>query len=170
MGRAASAEIAIQFEMAEFERALQKYIEAYPQNLVQAVKTVAFDLERGIKKRTPVDTGRLRSSFHTVVPGKTDNFSYAVKGKTYDGALSEKPADPSTGVIEAIVGTNTEYAGIIESGTSLQAPQGMVRVSIAELRGKLERAVRFATERPDLALRPEDSSVGVRDVESPVIF
>jgi HK97 gp10 family phage protein len=60
-----------------------------------------FVMERETKRRTPVDTGNLRNSFHTDVE---------VHGKT----------------VHVEVGTNVEYAVYVEFGTSKMAGRHML--------------------------------------------
>ncbi len=140
------AAIRVAMETEGLSKALAAYVKAYPVAVRKAVETVAFKIEAGIKKRTPVDTGRLRASFHTVVQGTHPGYAYQDKHwKWYDGTLDKVPSnDPF--VVEAVVGTNVVYAEIIESGWSKKRPEGMVRVTIAEMRGQLEAAVAKAGE------------------------
>lgn len=135
------AAMAVDFETEAFLRSFAQYVAATDVDLREAVEATAFTLEKKIKERTPKDTGRLRASFHTVLQGQPSGYSYKDNtGKTFDGTLSERPSEVP-GVIEAIVGTNVDYALVNEAGNSRQAPNGMVRVSIAEVRGMMEREV-----------------------------
>lgn len=131
----AGALVSVQIEMAQFDAVLQRFVERFQVDVAEIVEAEAFELEGAIKDRTPVKTGRLRSSFHTVVYGRASHYEYSAGGKSFDGTLSVAPAGP----YEAIVGTNVEYAQHIEAGHSRKAPAGMVRVSVAERRGFLER-------------------------------
>lgn len=79
--------------------------------LEKLVKETAYRIDRLAKKDAPVQFGRLRASIHPVFHGGgshkyTDNI-----GRAFDGSLSEKPSNP----LEAIVGTNVEYAFDVES-------------------------------------------------------
>lgn len=58
-------------------------------------------LERETKRRTPVDTGHLRNSFHAET---------TVRGKT----------------VHVVVGSNVEYAVYVEHGTSVMAGHHML--------------------------------------------
>lgn len=139
--KTATGVFGVEVELAAFARSLEKYLIVFPQNVGVAVRTTAFDLEGRIKRRAAVDTGRLRASFHTVMSGDNPTYTYTDKdGKTFTETLPQ-PAHPVTGIIEAIVGTAVEYASHIEARGGRNKPPGMVRVSVAEMRGELDRAV-----------------------------
>ena len=149
-----AARRALELETTDLVAALGRFVTAIPQNVMEAVATVAFGLEAAIKRRTPVDTGRARASIHTVVGGASGSYTYSWSGNTRtgkpggnaDGTLDETPASPLTGVAEAIVGSNVVYLPALEAGHSKQAPSGMFRVSIAERRGELEAATELALQ------------------------
>jgi hypothetical protein len=89
-----------------------------------------------IQTKTPFDTGRARASWHAVLPNTPqDSFFYEDKfGKKFDGTLPNTGAGP----LEAWVGTNVEYMIFLEAGHSKQAPNGMIAISLVELKGGLE--------------------------------
>jgi hypothetical protein len=99
----------------------------------------AHETHRRIAMKTPVDTGRARASWHVVPPGtETDHHQYQdLHGQTFDGSL----AGESTGPMESIVGTNVEYMIFLEAGHSRQAPEGMVMLSLMEMRGLLAKMI-----------------------------
>jgi phage gpG-like protein len=142
----AAAGVRVEFELGRFNQSLDRYLQVVQPNVHDAVRTVALDLLARIKQRTPVDTGRLRNSFHAVMPGQTDNYSYSDReGRGYDGSLGVTPkVSVLKGEVEAVVGTNVDYAIFIEAGHSRKAPRGMVAVSVLELTGALEKAVEAA--------------------------
>ena len=95
-----------------------------------------FDLLKRIAMKTPVDTGRARASWHAVLPNTTDFYMYHdLQGKEFNGTL----ADTTTGPWDTVVGSNVEYMIFLEAGHSRQAPEGMVTLSLLELRGALQR-------------------------------
>lgn len=144
-----AAGAAIVVETLALERSLARYVVRFPQEAERAVVKTAFKIERGAKERSAVDTGRLRASIHTVRPsgavvraGRPSDASYTDKtGKSYDGTLEAKPASPASGMIEALVGTNVAYAGVVEANGGRTKPPGMWRSAIAAVRGELERAL-----------------------------
>lgn len=115
------------------------------EDMQRKVMEVSLELLARIARRTPVKTGRLRNSFHVVPPGSdSDSFDYEDNaGHPFSGNLTE---GLPTGPFEALVGTNVLYALSIEAGHSRQAPNGMVAVSVAELRGALEAKLQEAID------------------------
>ena len=138
------AAVRLEIEQTRFNKSVQRYIQRFRLQTAEAVAALAFELEGLVKEKTPVDTGRLRASIHTVLYGQNDNFTYRItpRGRqrpaTYFGGLLTEQRTP----LEAIVGTNVEYALPIEAGHSRQAPSGMFRVSMVELRGRLAELMR----------------------------
>ena len=108
--------------------AFVKKVGILPEKLV---KSVAFDLFARVVKKTPVDTGRARSSWNIAV--NKQDLSMKPEGlSSYPparaGLLSVGPGD--------IVWTtnNLPYVGELENGHSWQAPLGMVAVSMEEVK------------------------------------
>lgn len=62
---------------------------------------IGYKIEKGAKRRCPVDTGRLRSSIHT------------------------EESNTSSGAPLVRVGTNVEYAIYIHDGTGVLGPRGV---------------------------------------------
>jgi HK97 gp10 family phage protein len=83
----------------ELQRALGSYSKTKTEELRDAVNESALNVDRGAKKRVPVDTGRLRSSIH------------AVPANSFDSQTQTK-----TGDLEGAVVTNVEYAEKVEFG------------------------------------------------------
>lgn len=108
----------------------------------QALRKVSLELFSRVIMRTPVDTGRLRGNWHT-----TQNAPARGERELNDDASpvrqdGEGSSAAKTEMILEVLGadrptqfylTNTlPYAGVVEYGSSKQAPQGMVRISVAE--------------------------------------
>lgn len=133
-----------ELDLAGFNRQLIAFATRANASIRDIVSAHALDLEARVKTRTPVDTGRLRASIHTVLPLHTSNHKYRDRtGRSFDGALGM-----TAGVLEAIVGTNVTYATAIEGGHSRQAPQGMFAISLREKAQQLEHEIerRLATD------------------------
>lgn len=88
--------------LRQLARNIESYNEGKKKELRNAANGAGVNVDRKAKRKTPVDTGRLRSSLHVVVAG-TNN-------------------DPETGIstdeLEAAVATNVEYAKFVEKGTA----------------------------------------------------
>ena len=140
-GGSTKALASLTVEMGRFNAKLNAYVKAYHLNLAETVKTSAFRLEAMIKSRTPVDTGRARNSWHTVIYGGPTGYSYKDNnGKSFDGTLTDSEGTPKTDT-HAVVGSALVYMLALESGWSRQAPNGMVRVSTKEFRGQMVAAI-----------------------------
>lgn len=88
--------------------ALTSGVEKYVKRTEQATMKAGLKAEYFAKKNTPVDTGNLRSSINTQL--------YAKKSDR----------------VEAVVGTNVEYAPFVEFGTRRMKPRSMFRKTIDE--------------------------------------
>jgi hypothetical protein len=141
------ADLRLEIHTEELNAAFTRYLAAVTIKAEDAVIKVALELLGRIQSKTPVDTGRLRNSFHAVLPGKTDSsFRYSDDyRKSFNDPLGERAQrDVVTNTFEAIVGTAVHYALVIEAGHSRQAPSGMVAISVAEMTGALDAAVEKA--------------------------
>lgn len=91
-------------DFAKFEKDVQKAV-------IDEVKITGFEIESLYKIAVPVDTGRLRSSIHTET-AESNSFSYSDnQGQTFNGGFSQKPKNE----LETFVGSNVQYAAIIEN-------------------------------------------------------
>ena len=123
---------------ARLSRAIQAMVISLDADANDAVTAVGLTLLFKVQAKTPVDTGRLRASWHMIPPNsQSDPFSnyQDLLGRTFLGNLQA----PRTGPGEVIVGTNVPYGIFIEAGHSIQAPRGMLSVSMIEIFGQLEK-------------------------------
>lgn len=99
------------------------------------VRAIVLEGDRRIRLRTPVDKGRARGNWN--LSAGTPNFATSER-KVRHGA-----GGPSASQVQAVVGdarsriyvvNGLPYIGRLEYGSSTQAPNGMVRVTAAELR------------------------------------
>lgn len=114
-------------------------------------KKVVLDLFGKIVGRTPVDTGRLRANW-AVADGSppTEQLSVEPGGRKapIDGASALGDAAGSVAYGNVSLGHSADtiawitnalpYATRVEYGYSKQAPSGMVRLSVAEIKSELE--------------------------------
>lgn len=94
-----------------FFESIVKKTKEIENGLVKEIRTTGVMVESDYKKFTPVDTGRLRSSIHTQHSDYKSHSYSDKKGNRFDGELSTSP-DRYT----VFVGTNVEYAPVIENG------------------------------------------------------
>ena len=120
----------------QFKKDLTRFADKVELDLSQFRKRVTLGLKSKIELRTPVDTGRLRSSW-AVSDGVPSDW-VPPEGQTNQlGPIEAKfdaPYDTS------FIACRLPYAIAIEYGHSEQSPAGMVRVSMAEMQTELESA------------------------------
>lgn len=100
----------------------------------RVAKRVAFDLFRRIVEKTPVDTGRARASW-TISVNQADRTVAPAGQARYPkpkiGMLNVQPGDTIW------ISNNLPYITRLEDGHSQQAPAGMVKLSIEEVKLKM---------------------------------
>ena len=120
---------------------LSKAIEKAKDKAELAVRGIAIDLFNDVINTSPVDTGRFRNNWNSSV-GKpdlstteeTDKTGNAAKAKVYSVVMNYKLGEQSLFLCNSL-----PYAEVLEYGRangkpgSIQAPHGMVRVSIARM-------------------------------------
>ena len=117
----------------KFAADLDRFADKMTIDLATFRRRVTLGLKEKIERRTPVDTGRLRASWavsdgqpSTYVPAENSTGSAPIQ------AQFSKPFDSS------FIVSNLPYTVRVEFGYSKQAPQGMVRISMAEMITELE--------------------------------
>ena len=110
-----------------------------PDDHSNMVKKVAMQALSGVVNKTPVDTGRARSNWMTAVnsvPSDTIKLSanlsreQAAAESINRGVSIIDEAKPFSSVS---IANNLPYIGVLEYGGSNQAPEGMVRTTLAEI-------------------------------------
>jgi phage gpG-like protein len=90
----------------ELKKALSKIpVEAQPKVKKSMLEIMRVEVETKAKFSVPVDTGRLRSSIHTMEEGTDYKYSDS-EGNRYEGTLSTLKVSKN----EVAVGTNVNYA------------------------------------------------------------
>lgn len=108
----------------------------------QLTRKVSIDLLRGIIQRTPVDTGRARASWN-VTNGRSPDTRVAPdmsKARKSFPNISVKTAGLTDGH-DFMISNNLDYIGKLENGHSKQAPNGMVRIAIANIQARLNAGI-----------------------------
>lgn len=131
--------------MGPFELQLRQFAEKYGEQGEEMVATVALEVFRRVVVRSPVDTGRFRANWQYGVDVAT--------GKVFDSPAwtpqSPAPAptepEPARSLeIVHVISNHLPYARRLEWGHSAQAPAGMVRITVAEFEGIVDKAARTA--------------------------
>lgn len=126
---------------AGFKRSLNKFVKKTNGKLDTIVRKVTLDMYRELVLLSPVDTGRFRRNWfiqHEVLPVTRDD-----KSKSGAPAIEEA----STEILRfkagdgIFIANHLPYAMELEFGSSKQAPQGMVRITVAQFERYLRSAI-----------------------------
>jgi hypothetical protein len=116
--------------LPEFNKELEIFgKKTVPGDEKRLASRIALDLLRRIVFRNPVDTGRSRGNWQTVV-GQSNESQVEGGAPLATGAAVIASAPPYSLIT---IFNNVEYIRKLEEGSSQQAPRGMVRVSVAEV-------------------------------------
>jgi hypothetical protein len=134
------------------DRAFSADLDAFAKKLgltrATVYRSTALELWNGITKRTPVDTGRARSSWNlsigspdpTIPPERGPGTGKNKNAKT--PPTSPTAATPRFDKIDGsaviYITSNLPYIEALENGHSKQAPVGMVMVSTAEVVARIQ--------------------------------
>lgn len=124
---------------------LSKFAKNANADMKLVVKKIAFESFKRIILRTPVDTGRARANWGVAIgkprTGMFVESSDKSGGGTINAAMSGVEQFVAAGADGSIFLTNNvPYIGPLEYGSSKQAPQGMVRVTVEEMTGFLSKS------------------------------
>lgn len=105
-------------------------------------RKVTFELFNALQLRSPVDTGRFRGNWQ-ISSGAPASGVMPTTDQSGTGAAAEAAKAltiPLGGTVYFV--NNLPYAQRLEYGWSQQAPQGMVRLTMREFRGYVQRALK----------------------------
>jgi hypothetical protein len=121
----------------DFDRWVAGYVREYPGEQSKALRNVMLNLIERVTKRTPVDLGRLHAAWlpyarHAGVPMPTTGKSPEAQARGLSEGSFREDLQGANQFIEITNGV--PYVVRIEFGhSSVQAPAGMVRVSLREM-------------------------------------
>lgn len=129
------------FAQTRFELELDDFLKnRLPRRQLVFVRKISLELLKKLVKKSPVDTGRFRGNWFVAL----DSPDRTASDDT--DAAGSKTISRGTRVIEAlqaghkvIISNNLPYAVMLEYGWSNQAPQGVVAVSLEEVRAWADR-------------------------------
>ena len=117
----------------QFTSDLRRFNDKVEMDVAAFRRRVTLGLKEKIERRTPVDTGRLRGSW-AVSDGKPSPY---IPSRQVTG-LGPVEASFSNPFESSFITSNLPYTIRVEFGYSKQAPQGMVRISMAEMITEME--------------------------------
>jgi len=122
--------------MSTFSIDLAKFAQKAEKEMKTAIQKITMEAFKGVIEKTPVDTGRARANWGASVglpsPVKHDVAYVDPSGSAAIGAAAAKVFDWNC-IGSIYLCNNVEYISELEYGSSKQAPQGMVRVTLAEI-------------------------------------
>jgi len=136
---ARSNKLSVQWGTAQFNRFIADFLNATGADTSTALKKFTFDLMNRVILRTPVATGRARAGWTAAgkelgIKVPRPKLKPGDKGGPIDEGEYEEHLEGDRQWIR--VANNVDYIMDLEYGHSKQAPFGMVRISMAELRSQ----------------------------------
>ena len=120
----------------QFNLDLAKFSKKTQLNLDIVARKVGFEIWNGVTKKTPVDTGRARASQN--LTEEVVNLSTASENVVH-GANAKGSVGRITGKGDVIyITNNVDYINELDKGSSQQAPNGMVSLTINEVQAQLK--------------------------------
>jgi len=123
-------------------RGLDLWVDDVAEQLDIAVEVVArkltLDAWGKLTKRTPVDTGRARASWQISV---SEPYSGPPPMPGAYPAPSEPGVSGIDGTTSIFITSVLAYMEALENGHSGQAPNGMVRITVAEIAAEIDSAL-----------------------------
>ena len=121
--------------LAQFNREITQFAKSIPGKVTVMQKKVVLEALRRLVQKTPVDTGRARGNWQTTI------------GSPAEGQLDKKDLEGDSTIVAGLVAlaglppfqvvwisNNIDYIEELEHGHSGQAPEGMLAITIEELR------------------------------------
>ena len=124
-----------------FANVISRWSSNTKRDYTRATQAAVEELFSLIVLRTPVDTGRARANWTVGLGAPNTTFNQAWFDKSGEDTISRarsvirRMAQGET----AYIGNQTPYVIYLEYGHSGQAPAGMVRISVADMRGRINQ-------------------------------
>jgi hypothetical protein len=120
--------------MASFADQLEAFARVGKERMDTVFRKVVIDIAKSVITESPVDTGRFRGNWMLGVGDMNSAVDWDIRDLTGDGTIqrimAQVGAEVSAGKI-AYITNSLPYAIPLEYGHSSQAPQGMVRLTVA---------------------------------------
>lgn len=116
-----------------FEIDIARFVEKAKGNVDLVVRKISLDIFRRVIMKSPVDTGRFKGNWQVAI-GSIPAGTLEINDKSGTATVAKVTAATlglHAGQVIYLV-NNLAYARALEYGHSKQAPNGMVRLSLAE--------------------------------------
>jgi hypothetical protein len=121
--------------LARFNADIARISKTIPGKVTALQKKLVLEALKRIVEKTPVDTGRARGNWQVTIGAPAEGI---LSNKTPVGtATVERGRRALDGLPDfqiVWISNNLEYIQFLEEGSSRQAPRGMVRLTVLELR------------------------------------
>jgi len=122
----------------EFSLSLDTAFAEKKNEILRFVKTVALDALSGVVKMSPVVTGRFRGNWDTSIGvASTQTFDTTTASASLERGGSALANYHNFAPVH--LSNNLPYATVLENGSSSQAPNGVVAVTVARINLKYGR-------------------------------
>lgn len=127
--------------LGSFSLNIQRFVAKANGNLDLVVRKIALEMFHRVIVKSPVDTGRFKGNWQVAI-GSIPAGMLELNDKSGTATISRVTAATlalKAGDLIYLV-NNLEYARALEYGHSKQAPAGMVRLTLSEFQGVVNRA------------------------------
>ncbi len=121
--------------VASFNVDLNKFAKSMDIELETVVRKLAFEVYKGVTQKTPVDTGRAKANW---MLGYGSINSTITNNTTF--TLVQPPK--GSGKRPIYITNNLPYISKLENGSSKQAPNGMVNLTMLTVQRSIRNVVR----------------------------
>jgi hypothetical protein len=121
--------------VTSFKIDLKEFADKVGVEVEVVTRKIGMEAWTGVTKKTPVDTGRARANWNMGV----GNIDLSTSETTSPSRPSLKKGD---GLNALYITNNLPYIESLEKGSSKQAPNGMVEVTMTEIKGQIDGIIR----------------------------
>lgn len=122
--------------MGRFSTTIDGFVDSALLAQTQGFRKIALDILNKVQKKTPVDSGALRRSWTValnVAPSNYDGSQIAIAQARLSDTIVIATDKPYAPMLEYGLYPSPSKTGKTQRGYSVQAPQGMIRISVDEI-------------------------------------
>ena len=122
--------------MGRFSATIDGFVDSALLAQTQGFRKIALDILNKVQKKTPVDSGALRRSWTVAlnaVPSNYDGSQIAIAQARLSDTIVIATDKPYAPMLEYGLYPSPSKTGKTQRGYSVQAPQGMIRISVDEI-------------------------------------
>ncbi|PWC48120.1 hypothetical protein TSA6c_16925 [Azospirillum sp. TSA6c] len=131
--------------LIDFNANLKAFADSVDATVEVAARKIAQALYNGVVQRTPVDTGFARSQWQILLEG--DEVAVRPVGDHTAEDLAKLSTFTTVGTGSILIANGAIYIKKLEyEGHSQQAPEGMARVTLAEVQAQMDMIMKAAAQ------------------------